>query len=483
VKPWIWLLLLFVALRASAHVGSPNVFFDGKAGPYTIGVVIRPPAAIPGDAQFDVRVDGAASVTVQAAFGGAGIEAAAAPVAAQRVAGESGLYNGSFHLLRSGPYAVLVTIQGAAGEGVATVPLEALSLKEPKMPPMLGGTLLALGGFLFVCGIAIASAAGRERGHAWKSGLAATLLLGSATYAGAVRWRNMDRDFRANALAKPVPVQAEVRTAGEVHLLHLKPSGSGGPGSSWATLVADHGKLLHLFLLREPGFDAFAHLHPVRRDAKSFEGVLPPLPPGDYRLYAEATHENGHTQTLLAKVTLPAPIGQPVQAAMTGEAWCYSPTSFAPSAGQPLALDGDDSWHIGSSAAADGRMSPLMGGGRMVFQNAGSLVADRETMLRFALADGATLQPYMGMLGHAVIRRSDGSVFTHLHPMGTISMAAQALYLEPAATREPMISATATNEVLFPYAFPQPGDYRVWVQVRVNGRVLTGVFDMKVAGR
>jgi hypothetical protein len=34
--------------------------------------------------------------------------------------------------------------------------------------------------------------------------------------------------------------------------------------------------------------------------------------------------------------------------------------------------------------------------------------------------------------------------------------------------------------VSIPYEFPVPGDYRVWVQFKSDGKVLTGVFDAKV---
>ena len=57
----------------------------------------------------------------------------------------------------------------------------------------------------------------------------------------------------------------------------------------------------------------------------------------------------------------------------------------------------------------------------------GKFVANRDSSLRFAvynsLGEMAPLRPYMGMLGHCVVRRNDGSVFAHLHPTGTISMA------------------------------------------------------------
>src|SRR5207247_7841023 len=118
------------------------------------------------------------------------------------------------------------------------------------------------------------------------------------------------------------------------------------------------------------------------------------------------------------------------------------------------------------------------------------IIVDREAPLRFVIRapDGApaTLEPYMGMAGHAMITRDDGAVFAHLHPAGTISMAAQetCLLRQPGDTvwgalgkrltemeatgggasgagaradvRRPMPHAqtSASGHLSFPYAFP-----------------------------
>jgi hypothetical protein len=515
-----WLLLLCPTV-CRAHVGSPNVFFEGLAGPHPVRVIIRPPPVLPGLAQVDVRAEGATNVTVRAVLWEAGRDAAPAPLPAPAVAGETNLFNAPLWLLFGGSYSVQVTVRSARGQGVAIVPLNSLATRRPVMSPVVCATLIALGIILLTGAVWLVGAAARD--SVLDAGVAPTrrdqtrsrlLAAGAALFfigaicAGAGRWRTMNREFLNNALSQPLPVVATVRTNGPRSILHLMPPESTGPATTWETLVADHGKLMHLFLAREPDFNAFAHLHPVRRDARSFENILPALPAGSYQLYAEVTHENGLNQTLTARVVLPAPTGRVPQMAggtnRMGEVFCQSPIPPAGNAPEPFALDADDSWHTGAVSSDPStdrtRISRLMGGMNMVFQNAGELIENREISLRFALLNPegqpAPLQPYMGMRGHAVVRRADGEVFTHLHPVGTISMAAQELFTRREGSDPPPSNAetnslptvsegaagnwNANNEVSFPYAFPRPGDYRLWVQVRTSGRVLTGVFDVAI---
>ena len=45
--PW-FLALVVIPATVHAHVGSPDVYFEGAAGPYRVLVTVRPPTAVPG---------------------------------------------------------------------------------------------------------------------------------------------------------------------------------------------------------------------------------------------------------------------------------------------------------------------------------------------------------------------------------------------------------------------------------------------------
>jgi hypothetical protein len=107
-------------------------------------------------------------------------------------------------------------------------------------------------------------------------------------------------------------------------------------------------------------------------------------------------------------------------------------------------------------------------------------------LFRFRVEDSSgqpvrEMQLYMGMPGHAAFVRADRRVFAHVHLFGSVPMAALQL-MQPAKAHA---GHTVTPEVLpdsvsFPYGFPKPGAYRIFVQVKRGGRIETGVFDTRV---
>jgi hypothetical protein len=117
-------------------------------------------------------------------------------------------------------------------------------------------------------------------------------------------------------------------------------------------------------------------------------------------------------------------------------------------------------------------------------------VGTADSRLQFTVSDKeekpAALEPYMDMQAHAVVYSLDGSVFTHLHPFGTVSMTSQQLFAKRERERfgkpfEILCGLPPRADVIsFPYEFPKPGPYRVWVQVKIQGQIMTGVFDLTI---
>ena len=490
------LAIVFSGLIAQAHIGEQNIFFEGIAGPYPVRIVIRPPGVIPGLAEISIRVhtNGVQRVTALPMRWDSGRKGAPPPDEAKPVTGETNLFNTQLWFMRGGAQSVEVELHGSTGIGKVIVPVNAVATRVLVMSAELGWTLAALGILLVSLAVSIMGAAVRESvlpaGHTpsrkrlwFARGTVAVSTIGLAAFLwlGKRWWESEAEDYRNNRLYRPLQSTATVRDENGVRVLTfvraVDPRRNNGP------LVPEHGKLMHLFLVREPSMDAFAHLHPVKRDWKTFDAILPALPAGRYSAYADVTYETGFSDTLVATIMLPDAAG-----------------------GDPF--DRDDSWHISqpfSTGITTSQRVALGSGLWMELTTDPWLRQNRETLLRFAVVDVMSrpvgLDYFMGMGGHLILRRSDGKVFTHLHPSGTFSMAAQQLFEMRAEGKAPLrvassrgdpicklsefepgtLKANPHGEISFPYSFSQAGPYRLWVQIKVSGETFTGVFDLEVA--
>lgn len=444
---------------AHAHVGSPDVFFDGAAGPYPLSVAIRTPEVIPGVATIEIR---SASPEVRAIsvvpmrLTGPGSELPPAPDRAERSAADPQFFTASLWLMERGSLQVRIAVDGARGPGQLAVPVPAYAQRTLGMPRALGAVLLGLMAVLALALVSIVRGAVREAAlapgaAAPRRRFGAMVVVGGAVIgllAAGNAWWNAEASNAARGVARPW--QIAPRIAGCTIAI---------PTESRIDVLPDHGHDMHLFLIREPALDRLAHLHPVRAADGEFTGPLPPLSAGRYQVFADVVLRNGFPITGVGEIDVP-------------ELAC------------PPAAGDDAAW---AGAAAPGATAELAGGGTLVWQRPAQLRAGTALSLAFhAVApDGspAVLEPYMGMAGHAEVMRRDGSVFAHLHPNGSVAM--PALELAEAGLRGASPPAhhhppSIPSDLAFPYGFPQPGDYRIFVQIKRTGAIDTAAFDAHV---
>lgn len=491
----------FLYLVASAHVGSPDTWFEGNAGPYHLTVQVQTAGVVPGVATVFVRAPGEHldRVTIQAnkfdATGGA-----PPPEIASPVAGDAGAYTGKLWMMTGGSNSVTVYASGEKGSGKIIVPVVVVAYSRLKLDKPMGVGLAAMGVFLFAGLVTIVGSAFREsmlvpgeapsaasRNRA-RMAMTVTAIVLAVAITGGWKWWGSEDAAYVKGMYKSLTAQASlasIRGAPAIDVAITEPSwvhrGDTAwirkeRSSSWTPLVADHGKLMHVFVIRDD-LSAFAHLHPGSADSVSFLSVLPPLPAGRYRVFSDIVHESGFTHTLVSALTIPA--SSPVRPSVLS--------------------DPDDSWF--TAPVRDGVNRVNLDDGSSIEWTRGTapIRAGTPAPLHFAVrnADGtpASIEAYMGMAGHAVVTRSDGSVFVHLHPTGTISMASQMAFSmrEPGDTIRGRLgkrltaaelamagAAIQSNIVSFPYAFPRPGEYRIWVQVKKGGKIQTAAFDVPV---
>ena len=544
MKKYLYLILLLLQSVASyAHVGSAGVQMQAQAGSYKVLVSITPPDVIPGTAQVSVFIEygEARKVSVRPIYFYSGDKGAPTSDPLAPVAGQKGQFQGAVWLMEPGSSSAQISIEGIQGDASLIIPIVAVSTAERDMPKGLGISLSILGLLLFLLmittigasvsdgllkpGQSLTPAQKRKR---WINMGIATAVCSLILYGGSSWWDSWAAEYK-QWLYKPLKAKTAIIEADSQRVFQLKID-----TTSWdhrmkrsmlSTLIPDHGKIMHTFLVRTPTLDAFAHVHPDRRDSLTFEAVLPDLPAGKYLVYSDIVQYSGFAETIVDTLVI----------------------NTKPSKRISKALSEDDTYIITDPLDTPGKVP--MGenvvicgkpGTKTVFKDGSyaiwegkpdkALEAGKPYQLNFEIfnPDNSPCfpEPYLGMLGHAVIVRSDGSVYIHLHPSGSYSMAAgqsfenrisdtahvakwpQAnvfrdsidrhlanLKAMPTIDREiflmkemgmynvtegGMTGMDHATRISFPYAFPKGGQYRIFLQIKRNEKVLTGAFDVKV---
>lgn len=568
LREWLVLALsLFLSFAlsplAEGHVGSSGVVVQKQAGKYQLLISVQPPDVVPGTAKITVFVEqgrvssvGGRPIYFQSGDEGAPTYDVLTPIDQNR-------YEGDVWLMESGSSSIELSIDGLDGKQQVVVPVVAVATALRDMPPATGWGLAAMGLLLVVMLVTIIGASnadgivmpGQEAPKTLRrrrlAGMGVGLVVVSLILTGWRSWWNSTAtEYRDVQLYRPAPISTSVKDINGQRQLTIRFDTAGFGKKEqlrrlYSFILPDHGKLMHAFLVSMPGLNAFAHLHPVRRDTLHFEATLPPLPGGKYLLFSDVVYRSGFAETLTDTLELPS-LETTVRRPGAEVAVWAKPT------------DRDDSWLVTESVATSGLKAgaarvphldsdmvvcgkpgasmTLQDGSTMIWMDSPSvdspsvdspgqtLDVGKVYNLKFAVADAqgkaAALEPYLGMPGHAAILRSDGSVYIHLHPIGTYSMAAETslsgriadtsrtfrypdaarfsdsidtyvarLKALPEAEKNALLAAgmpdmshtmKTNNMVEFPYAFPRAGHYRIWVQVQRNGQVLTGVFDTEV---
>jgi hypothetical protein len=182
----------------------------------------------------------------------------------------------------------------------------------------------------------------------------------------------------------------------------------------------EHTKRMHVIVVRRD-LTGFQHLHAAMSPDGTWSTPLRLPDAGSYRVFADFSH-----------------------------------------AGRPTTLAGD----LRADGAADLQALPApqpvatSDGGYDVRLAAGAARPGRETMLRFTVTKNGrpvAVEPYLGAGGHLVALREGDLAFLHVHPFEHAN----------------------GNSIGFGATFPTEGNYRLFLQFRVAGRVQTVAFTQE----
>jgi hypothetical protein len=551
LKVFTLFCFLFLGLHTGhSHVGSPGVVYEGIIAGRELMISIIPPDVIPGTAMITVLSKGedrTLEISAKPVYWFAGYEGTPKADPIEAVKGEAGKYKGLLWMMTPGASSVEVIVRADGIEESVFVPVMAVATQQAEMAPGTGFVLGILGLILVAILVTIiassTSTALLEPGQENSPRIQRRKMVGAgigfviimAILYGGKSWWDNEAEWYQRYMYSPIEAKASVsfdqdaphgRLRFEVNEESIR-VGVNDRQMEW--LVPDHGKLMHMFLIRQGSLDVFAHIHPQRLDSVNFEAVLPALPSGRYYAFADIARITGFSETLVDTFDIPqGPLRfETISAPLLGRDDTFMLTNALGAAEEsdaPIFLDADF-----LLCGTPGAKMTLPDGSTAILEapGEGKFVVGELYKLNFLVQDPegkpADLEPYLGMMGHAVVMKPDASVFIHLHPVGNYSMGSQEAMItrfreggkgfQGLPSRQvfadsidrviafydqldhetlntlimPDMDHSTDSElhedhamVSFPYAFPEAGPYRIWLQFKREGKILNAAFDIAV---
>lgn len=266
-------------------------------------------------------------------------------------------------------------------------------------------------------------------GHGFTGALVAVVILG-----GLYAWPSINVEWNTPSTQSRPYATALMRADNQKLTINLFDGSTGLPADD---LVPHHQALMHLVMI-EQSTNHFVHAHPVRIAPGVYELDLADAPNGVYDVALELERLESGSQVLRSTVE------------WRGSAVAPVPRVDAPILPFETVIDG---YTVAISAQS-------------------AVVAGTPTTLRVAVTkDGqpvSALEYWLGMRGHMILRDPVGGMFGHVHAAGAMNDDFQPI-------------ALPGNSVDFVYAFPQAQTYQLWIQVQVDGRIVTVPAQIAVA--
>lgn len=236
-----------------------------------------------------------------------------------------------------------------------------------------------------------------------------------------------------------------------------------------------HEKLLHLIVVSND-LSWFNHIHPEYKGNGVFVMTTALPKEGSYKLYADYT-----------------PKGKSQEVAQ--HEFATGGSQVTPTMVLPVVDSlGDGGWivrRVGSSP--EGFPEKKSGSYEVALMPMpGKIKAGQDVMLHFQVRDAAgkplaSLEPYLGAMGHAVLLSSDTKIYLHTHPMdggdhggmdhGGMNHGTAG---SDSASKSKTGAKKAGSDVIFHTNFPAAGLYKVWGQFQHNGKIVTAPFVLRV---